>query len=375
VDFDFSDEQRLLDETVKRLVKDEYDFAARKKYLAEPQGYSAALWKKYAEIGLLGLPFAEEYGGFDGGGVETMIVTEGLGRGLALEPYFATVVLGGGLVAEAGGAAQKKSILPAIAEGRMIMAFAQTERHSRYDLANVETAAKKDGGGYVLNGHKTVVLHGGDADKLVVSARTSGGARDAKGISLFLVDRGAKGVTVKSYPTVDGLHAADVTFENVRVGADAALGPIDGGLAIMKVVASRAIAALCAEAVGVMETLNAMTLDYIKTRKQFGVAIGSFQALQHRMVDMTIAAELAKSMAVLAALSLDQPKPERDRAIAGAKIQIGQSGRAVGQGAIQLHGGIGMTDEYAAGHYFKRLSVIEKTFGDTDYHLERFPAF
>ena len=376
MDFDYSEEQRLLDETVRRLVKDEYEFAQRKKYLAEPQGYSAALWAKYAELGLLGLPFAEEHGGFGGGGIETMIVMEAFGRGLALEPYLTTVVLGGGLVALAGSAAQKQAILPEIAAGGMMLAFAQGERHSRYDLAHIETAATSQDGGFVLDGHKSVVLQGGSAHKFIVSARTSGATTDKNGISLFLVDRDAKGVTVRDYQTVDGLRAADVTLRNVAVGADALLGPRDGALPIIERAVDRAIAALCAEAVGIMETLNAMTLDYIKTRKQFGVAIGSFQVLQHRMVDMVIAAEQAKSLEVLAAMSVDSPDAaERGRAISAAKVQMGLSGRVVGQQAIQLHGGIGMTDEYAAGHYFKRLSTIDHTFGDTDHHLDKFPAF
>ena len=376
MDFDYSEEQRLLDETVRRLVKDEYEFAARKKYMAEPQGFSAAMWAKYAELGLLGLPFAEEYGGFGGGGIETMIVMEALGRGLALEPYLATVVLGGGLIALAGSDGQKSDILPEIAAGKMMLAFAQGERHSRFDLAHVETTAKAQGAGFALNGRKTVVLHGGAAHKFVVSARTAGSGNDKNGITLFVVDRDAKGVTVRDYPTVDGLRAADVTLADVAVGADAVLGPRDNAYPLIVRATDRAVAALCAEAVGIMETLNAMTLDYVKTRKQFGVAIGSFQVIQHRLVDMLINAEQAKSMEILAAMSVDSDdQRERERAVSAAKVQSGQSGRFVGQQAIQLHGGIGMTDEYAAGHYFKRLSSIEHTFGDTDYHLERFPVF
>ena len=376
MDFDYSEEQRLLDDTVKRLVKDEYGFAERKKYMEEPGGFSLAQWTKYAELGLLGLPFAEEYGGFGGGGIETMIVMEGFGRGLVLEPYLPTVILAGGLVDLAGSAEQKQAILPAVAEGKLMLAFAQGERHSRYALDHVETGAKADGGGFVLDGHKNVVLHGGSADILIVSARTSGNAHDANGISLFLVDRDAKGLTVRDYPTVDGLRAADITLENVKVGPEGVLGPRGAALPIIERAIDRAIAAVCAEAVGLMETLNALTLDYLKTRKQFGVVIGSFQVLQHRMVDMTIAAEQAKSMAVLAALSIDQADAAaRSRSISAAKVQIGQSGRLIGQQAIQLHGGIGMTDEYAAGHYFKRLTTIEHSFGDTDYHLDRFPAF
>jgi pimeloyl-CoA dehydrogenase small subunit len=376
VDFDYSEEQRLLDETVRRLVADEYDFAARTKYLAEPSGHSAAIWAKFAELGLLGLPFGEEHGGFGGGGIETMIVMEAFGRGLVLEPFLATVILGGGLVALAGSEAQRDAILPQIAAGKLKLAFAPGERRSRFDLAHVETSASRQGGGFVLNGHKTVVLHGGTADKLIVSARSAGGTSDANGISLFLVDRGAAGVTARDYPTVDGLRAADVLLSDVKLGAEALLGPEGRALPIMTRAVDRAVAALCAEAVGIMDRLNAMTLDYLKTRKQFGVAIGSFQALQHRIVDNFIAAEQAKSMTIFAALSVDgDDEAARGRAVSAAKVQVGQSGRLVGQQSIQLHGGIGMTDEYAAGHYFKRLSTIEHTFGNTDYHLDRFPVF
>jgi pimeloyl-CoA dehydrogenase small subunit len=376
VDFDYSDEQRLLDETVRRLVKERYDFAARRKYLAEPGGHGATLWATYAELGLLGLPFAEQYGGFGGGGIETMIVMESFGRALALEPYLATVILGGGLIARAGDEGQKSAILPEIAAGKLKLAFAQGEPRARFDLAQVETVAKKQGPGFVLSGHKSVVPHGGAADKFIVSARTSGSAADAKGISLFIVDRDAKGVGLRDYPTVDGLRAADVTLDRVAVGADALLGPLDGASPAIAAIVDRAVAALCAEAIGIMETLNAMTLDYLKTRKQFGVPIGSFQVLQHRMVDNVIAAEQAKSMTILAALSVDgEDAARRGRAVSAAKVQVGQSGRLVGQQSIQLHGGMGMTDEYAAGHYFKRLSTIEHTFGNTDYHLDRFPAF
>jgi pimeloyl-CoA dehydrogenase small subunit len=373
MDFDFSDEQRLLDETVRRLVKDEYDIQKRKAYMAEPEGFSRKLWARYAEIGLLGLPFAESEGGFGGSAVETMIVMESFGRGLVLEPYLATVVLGGGLVDLAGSAAQKKAILPKLAEGKLLLAFAHGERQSRYGLSDVETTAKRDGAGYVLNGHKGVVLHGASADKLVVSARTSGASRDKQGLTLFLVDGAAKGVSRRGYPTVDGLRAAEVTLEQVRVDADAVLGTPDNAYPVIERAVDRAIAALCAEAVGIMETLNATTLEYLKTRKQFGVPIGSFQALQHRMADMIVEHEQAKSMAVLAALSADlADAKERRRVISAAKVQIGKSGRFVGQQSIQLHGGIGMTDEYIAGHYFKRLTMIDQSFGDVDHHLDRF---
>ncbi len=373
MDFDFSEEQRLLDETVRRLVKDEYDLAKRKTYRAEPDGFSRKLWARYAEIGLLGLPFAESEGGFGGSAVETMIVMESFGRGLVVEPYLATVVLGGGLVALAGSAAQKRAILPEVGAGKLLLAFAHGERQARYALSDVETRAQRDGAAYVLSGQKGIVLHGDSADRLVVSARTGGSSRDRNGISLFLVDRKAKGVGLRGYPTVDGLRAAEVTLDKVRVEADQVLGAVDQAYPVIEHTVDRAIAALAAEAVGIMEVLNQTTLEYLKTRKQFGVPIGSFQVLQHRMADMVIEHEQTKSLAILAALSADsRDARERRRVISAAKVQVGKSGRFVGQQAIQLHGGIGMTDEYAAGHYFKRLTMIDQSFGDEDHHLDRF---
>jgi pimeloyl-CoA dehydrogenase small subunit len=373
MDFDFTDEQRLLDETVRRLIKDEYDIPKRKRYIAMPEGFSRKLWERFAELGLLGLPIAESEGGFGGTAVETMIVMESFGRGLVVEPFLASVVLGGGLVALAGSAAQKKTVLPQVSAGKLLLAFAHGERQSRYTLSDVETTATKDGGGYVLRGQKGVVLQGDSAGTLIVSARTSGSSRERNGITLFLVDAKAKGVAVRGYPTVDGLRAAEITLDAVRVDGDAVLGAPGGAYPAIEHAVDRAIAALCAEAVGIMETLNAATLDYLKTRKQFGVPIGSFQALQHRMADMVLEHEQSKSMAVLAALSADLVDPrERRRVISAAKVQIGKSGRFVGQQSIQLHGGIGMTDEYVAGHYFKRLTMIDQCFGDVDHHLDRF---
>jgi pimeloyl-CoA dehydrogenase small subunit len=375
MDFDFSDEQRLLDETIRRLIKDEYAFDRRKKYRVARDGFSRELWARYAEMGLLGLTFPERHGGFGGGAVETMIVMESFGRGLVLEPYLATVLLGGALVHALGSEAQQETVLPRVARGELLLAFAHGERPARYRLSHVETEARRDGNGYVLRGRKGVVLHGDAADKLVVSARTSGEARESKGISLFLIDRDTKGVAIKGYPTIDGLRAAEVELEGVKVGQETLLGAADQAYDAIEHTVDRALAALCAEAVGLMETLNATTLEYLKTRKQFGVPIGSFQALQHRMVEMTLEHEISRSMTILAALSADlSDRTQRRRAISGAKVQIGRSGRFVGEQAIQLHGGIGMTDEYVAGHYFKRLRMIDQTFGDVDHHLERFAA-
>jgi pimeloyl-CoA dehydrogenase small subunit len=372
MDFDLSEEQRLLKESVDGLLTDSYDFDARKKYMKEKGGWSKAVWGKLAEQGLLGLPFAEADGGFGAGGVETMIVMEALGKALVLEPYLATVVIGGGFLRHGGTDAQKAAHVPGIIDGSKTFAFAQLEKNSRYDLHDVATTAKKKGDAYVIDGEKFVVLNGENADTLVVTARTKGERRDRSGVGVFLVPANAKGVTKKSYPTQDGLHAADITFTGVEVGGSAAIGNPEDGLALIERVVDDARTALCAEAVGLMDVSLETTVEYIKTRKQFGVAIGTFQSLQHRASDMFVAVEQARSMSMFATMAseFDDAK-ERARAIAAAKVQIGKSAKFVGQQSIQLHGGIGMTMEAKIGHYFKRLTMIENTFGDTDYHLRR----
>ncbi len=372
MDFDLSEEQRLLKESIDGLLGDAYDFEQRKRYRAEQGGFSRAIWGKFAEQGLLGLPFSEDDGGFGGGTVETMIVMEALGRALVVEPYLATVVLGGGFLRRGGSDAQRAAHLPGLIDGSRTLAFAQLERDSRYDLADVSTTAKKNGGGFVIDGEKFVVTHGDSADTLVVTARTKGGQRDRGGIGVFLVPRDAKGVSVKGYPTQDGLRAADIAFEGVAVGADAAIGDPEDGLALIERVVDDARIALCAEAVGLMDECLKTTVEYIKTRKQFGVAIGTFQALQHRASGMFVVLEQGRSMAMYATMAGDfEDDAARAAAVAAAKVQIGRSGRFVGQQSIQLHGGVGMTEEFKIGHYFKRLTMIESTFGDTDYHLQR----
>src|SRR5246127_2297098 len=371
MDFEFSEEQRLLKDSVERLLKDRYDFEQRKAYMKEPGGFGRALWKQYADLGLLGLPFEEAHGGSGGGPVETMIVAEAFGRALALEPYLATVVLAGGLLRHAGTQHQRDAILPKIAEGAMLVAFAHAERQARYDLADVATAAKRDGSGYVIDGQKSLVLNGDAADKLIVSARVSGNRRDRDGLALFIIDAGAPGVTRREYATVDGLRAADVTLANVKAGADAVLGEAGKAYLVIERVADEAIAALCAEAVGGMAAMHELTLEYLRTRQQFGRPIGQFQVLQHRSVDMLVALEQARSMAMFAAVMAgEENADERRRAMAAAKVQIGRSGRHIGQEAVQLHGGIGMTMEYKVGHHFKRMTMIDKLFGDADTHLE-----
>ncbi|TMK44171.1 MAG: pimeloyl-CoA dehydrogenase small subunit [Alphaproteobacteria bacterium] len=372
MDFDLSEEQRLLKESVDGLLSDAYDFDARKKYMAEKGGWSRAIWSKLAEQGLLGLPFAEDDGGFGAGAVETMIVMEALGRALVLEPYLPTVVIAGGLLRHGGSAEQKAAHIPAIIDGSKSFAFAQLEKNSRYDLNDVVTSAKKKGAGWVLDGEKFVVINGENADTLLVTARTKGGQRDKNGIGVFAVAANAKGVARKGYPTQDGLHAADITFTGVEVGSEAAIGDPENALPLIERVVDEARTAMCAEAVGAMDESLKTTVEYLKTRKQFGVPIGSFQTLQHRAADMFVAVEQARSMSMFATMASDfDDAKERATAVAAAKVQIGKSAKFVGQQAIQLHGGIGMTQEAKIGHYFKRLTMIENTFGDTDYHLRR----
>ena len=373
MDFDLTDEQSLLKDSVTRWAASRYGSleqveAARRK----PLGFDEGAWAQLAELGLLGLPFAEEDGGFGGGPVETLIAVEALGRHLAPEPYLASVVLGGGALRLAGSAAQREALIPGIAEGSHRLALAHGERQARYDRFDVATTARRDGGGWRLDGAKCVVLNADAAQTLVVSARTAGGRRDEAGISLFLVPADAPGLTLKPYPTQDGGRAADLVLEGVALPADALLGEADAGLPVIERVLDEGIAALSAEAVGVMEALHALTVDYLKTRKQFGTAIGGFQALQHRAVDMFVALEQARSMALYATMMAGSADAaERGPAVSAAKVQVNRAARFVGQEAVQLHGGIGMTLEYLGAHLFRRLTTIEYLFGDTPHHLRR----
>ncbi len=377
MDFDLSDEQRQLKDSVERLLKDTYDdLNLRRGYMKEPKGYSDALYKQYAELGLTAVPFSEDQGGLGQGLTETMIIAEAFGRALAVEPYLASIVLSGGVLRHAGNQGLAAELIPGLIEGKQTMALAFQERQSRYDLADVATSAKADGkGGYTLEGEKSVVWGGDSADKLIVSARVSGNRTDRAGIGLFLVDAKASGVSRKGYPTQDGMRAADITLSSVKVGPEAVIAGPDKGLAVLEQVADEAIAALCAEAVGAMAALQELTVDYLKTRKQFGVPIGSFQVLQHKAVDMFTAVEQARSMAYYATMMAAEPDAkERRKAISAAKVQVGRSIKIVGETGIQLHGGIGMTMEYKAGHYFKRLTMIDLAFGDADHHLRLLAA-
>ena len=372
MDFQPSDDQRLLAESVNRLLADTYSFAQRKTYLAQPEGWSPAIWGKFAELGLLGLPFAEEYGGFGGGAQEVMLVMQAFGRVLVLEPFLSTVVLAGTAVRTAGTAEQKRAILPAIAEGTLKLAFAHSERQARYDLTDVVTTAKRSGSGWVLDGSKSVVSHGDSADRLVISARTAGDRYDADGITLFLVDASTDGLARRGYNTRDETRAADIALSNVRVSDADVLGAVGQGLAIVETVIEAGIAATAAETVGAMEAMNEMTLEYSKTRVQFGQPIGSYQVVQHRLADMFMSQEQGRSMAMLATMMVDHDDPaERAHNMAMAKVGVAQAGRYVSQSAVQMHGGIGMTEEYAVGHYFRRCMVMERLFGDPAYYLQR----
>jgi alkylation response protein AidB-like acyl-CoA dehydrogenase len=371
MDFTLSEEQRLLKDSLERFLDKEYDFARRRRIAGSAEGFSRESWASFAELGWLALPFPSAHGGYDCGAVETMLVMEAFGGALVIEPYLATVVLAGGLIADFATEAQQREILPAIAGGAAFLAFAHAEPQARFDLADIATTATRDGAGFLINGRKTLVYHAPIADHIVVPARTAGGQRECDGVSLFLVARDAPGLSLHPYPTADGQRAADLQFDNLRIDSDAVIGEIDSALPAIEQAVDRATAAVSAEALGIMQRLHDDTLDYLKTREQFGRPIGSFQALQHRMVDIHIELELARSMTCFATLRLNGDAPARAAAVSAAKAQTGDSGRFVGQQAVQLHGGIGMTDELPLSHAFRRLSAIGLMFGDTDHHLER----
>ncbi len=367
MDFELSEEQQLLKDMVARMMADRYEFEKRKKYMAEPMGFAEDMWAGYAEQGLLALPFAEEDGGIGGGPVDLMIVMEEMGKGLALEPYLPTVVIGGSVLRTTATPEQRSRLAGEIIGGACKLAFAHSEADARYNIAYVGTKATQAGDGWTIDGAKTLVMYGGAADKLIVSARASGSAGDEAGVGLFLVDPKAEGASVRDYPTQDGLRAAEITFENAKAEL---LGDRADSMAAIRQAVDEGIAALCAEAVGAMQKSLDLTVDYIKQREQFGRPIGSFQGLQFQASEMFVALELARSMMMYGAMaSRDADPVERSRAISAAKLQIGRSLKQVGEKAIQLHGGVGMTMEYAIGHYFKRLSIIDRTWGDTDFHL------
>jgi len=375
MDFSFSEEQTLLKDSVERFIQNDYPFAKRQKIVKTERGYDPSVWAKFAELGWLGVPFPEGDGGFGGSAVDTMIVMEQLGKGLVVEPYLATVVLAGGALKLAGTAEQKGDLLAGIIDGSRQAAFAFAEPQGRFNPADLVTRAEKDGDGWRLNGYKAVVLNGPSADFLVVSARTAGGQRDPDGVSLFVVPADADGVSRRDYPTVDAFRASEITLEDVRVGPEGLLGEEGDGLPLVEQVLDEGILAVGSEAVGAMEVLYKSTVEYCKTREQFGQPIGKFQVLQHRMVDMFMEHEQSKSLMFMAAMRMDEGYGSEARKAASAfKVQVGKSGRFVGQSAVQLHGGMGMTDELNIGHYFKRLTMIDTLFGNVDFHLKRFGA-
>ena len=376
MDFSLSDEQQLLVESVERFVRNEYTFDARRKLAESEDGISAKNWGTLAEMGLLAVMVPEDQGGIGGSMVDAALILEKLGAGLVLEPFMPTAVLGVHALTAGAKGDVRDALLGQVAEGALKFGFAHYEPRGRYARTRVTTRAERSGEGFTLSGVKAVVRNAQHADKLIVSARTAGGERDALGITLFLVDAGAAGVSLKSYMTVDGGRAADVTFEGVQVGPEAVLGEVDGGAALLSDLLDHGAVAVSAEAVGAMKALHMLTVDYLKTREQFGVAIANFQVLQHAAVDMMNHMEQSRSLAYAAAMALaeEDDATARARAAAACKAHTSRSGRLVGQAAIQLHGGIGMTEEYAAGHYFKRLTMIEGEFGDHDHHLDRMVA-
>ena len=374
MDFSYSDEQQMLQDSVSKFVYNQYDFDTRKKIVASPGGFSEENWNLFAELGWLTVPFREEDGGFGGSAVDLMVVMEEFGKGMVVEPFVPTAVISGGLISELGSAAQKEALIGKIMTGELQLATAWAETGSRYNLANVSTRAERSGDAWVINGEKAVVFNGSNADQLLVVARTSGEQLDESGISVFLVDSNAEGVSKTGYNTVDGHTAAEISLQDVQVNSDALLGEEGQALPALDAVLDRATLAAAAESVGVMECLLQKTVEYSKTRKQFGIAIGTFQALQHRMAEMFIECQLARSIVTMAAMKLDsnESEEEKRRAVSAAKSRAGRAMRRVSQEAVQIHGGIGMTDELDVGHYFKRATTLEALYGNSDFHTLRY---
>jgi alkylation response protein AidB-like acyl-CoA dehydrogenase len=372
MDFNYTETQDMVRDTLSRFLSDTYSFDARNAMIASDMGRDPAIWQALAqELGMLGAAFSEDHGGLGGGALENAIIMEEMGKVMAIEPYLQTVVIGGGALKAVGGV-QADAIIPEIIAGNVIIAFAYAEPQGRYDLTNVRTTAKQDGAGYILNGHKSVVYAAPWATHLLVTARTGGSHREAEGLSLFLVDAKTAGIVRRDYPTVDGFRASEVYFENAAIPADALLGAEGAGLPTIERIVDEATVAVCAEACGVTAMLHAGTLDYSKQRKQFGQEIGRFQVLQHRMVDMFMEVEQARSMTLMATLKLGLPHAERMAAVSACKAKVSNAAKFVGQNAVQTHGGIGITQELAIGHYFKRATMIENQFGSADHHFGRY---
>ncbi len=372
MDFSLSDEQSMLAESVARFIDNDYDFQSRQQIAEGGVGYSRELWQTYAELGWTAVPFAEHDGGLDGGPIELILMMEQFGRGLVVEPYLATIVLAGGALRRAASAEQKKKWLSGIIEGRTQAALAFTEPQARFEISDVATKADANGNGFILNGQKNLVLNGSNADLLIVPARTGGARSDENGITLFAVAADSAGVDRKDYATVDAHHAADISLKDVHVDAGSILGEVGRGYATLQAVIDEATLAVCAEAVGILRTMHDKTVEYAKNRMQFGVPIGTFQALQHRMVDMLMACEQTHSLLLWAAMLNADGDADARKSISALKYQIGTAGRTVAQEAVQIHGGMGVTWELDISHYFKRFTAIELLFGNADFHLNRY---
>ena len=375
MDLSLSVEHSILRDSVERFVRQSYPFNERRNFVDQNKGFLQENWQKFSKLGWLGLNLPEEFGGNGGSAVDTMVVAEALGPGLILEPFLETVVIGSKLIQLGYNEKLKSELLSNLVGGRLILTFAFAEPQSRYSLSDVQLSAKPNEDQFVLNGKKAVVRHASSADKIIVSARTAGGRRDKRGITLFLVDRNNPGLSRRDYRLQDDVPASELIFDNVFLSRTAMIGDLDCALPLVELVVDHGIAMVCAEAVGIMSALYTATLQYVKTREQFGQPIGKFQVIKHRMVDMLMACEEARSMAYMATLKLDESDPNvRKRAASAAKVCIGKAARFVGQQSIQLHGGMGMTDELDVGHYFKRLTMIDILFGDVDFHLRRYSA-
>ena len=371
--FTFTEDQKLLSESANRFVLDEYDFETRRKILNQDGGFDKGNWAKFAELGWLALPIAEEYGGLGGSTVDTAVLLEALGRGLVVEPYQSSIVLGAELLQITGKEEQKKQYLPSVAEGKTLLSFAHIEPTSRFNLSHIKTKASKEGDCYVVNGEKAIVHNAETADFFIVSARTEGDVNDQAGITLFVIPSNSEGIKLRSYPTIDGLRASEITLNAVKVDQKDILGSLHQAMPAIQQVVDRACVLLCAEAAGAMDTAVKLTVDYIKNREQFGQAIGSFQVLQHRAVEMLGAKDFSRALTYRAAGAIDQSNSsERARAVSAAKVEMGRSGKLIGQEGIQLHGGMGMTDDMPIGHFFKRLTMIDAIFGNVDFHRKRF---
>ena len=375
MNFELSDEQKMIQQSVERFVQDNYDLNTRISLSSDSLGYSNDYWKSMAELGWLGLPFDESDGGFGGNQIDVLVIMEQFGKGLVLEPYLASVVMGGGALKKGGTESLKKEILPGLVDGTKQLSFAYAEQQSRFDLEDVITSARKEKDTFILNGQKSMVQNAETADHIVIAARTSGGQIDENGITLFLVDASSEGLSMDNFPTVDGLRASEITLKNVSVNANRVVGNVDEGFEILQSVANDAILALSAEAVGAMEVLYKDTVEYTQQREQFDHPMSEFQVLQHRMVDMFMEYEQCKSMLYRATMESVQDPKAAQRTIHGLKHLIGKSGLFVGENAVQLHGGMGVTEELRIGHFFKRLLVIDSMFGNADHHLQKFTTY